>query len=288
MAQCTKEVIEKNRKFLTSIIKCVEWCGRNGLALKGHQDDATIKDKTHQGIFKNLLDFCIDAGDIALKEYLETASKNASYISKTTQNQLLDCVKEYVEEVIISEIRAQKIGPKFAILADEVTDISNHEQLGLVLRYMKNGQPIERLIEYIECESITGQALCEDIKKTLLRLTLRLEDTVSQTYDGAANFSGHVKGCASRFQETVPHAQYFHCSNHDLNLALCHTCHDIAEMQNMLGTLTELGLFFKFSPKRSKLLKSVIMEENERRDLTERLIQQKSESSVTQGGLKGT
>ena len=34
----------------------------------------------------------------------------------------------------------------------------------------------------------------------------------------------------------------------------------------MLGTLTELGLFFKFSPKRSKLLKSVIMEENERRD----------------------
>ena len=34
----------------------------------------------------------------------------------------------------------------------------------------------------------------------------------------------------------------------------------------MLGTLTELGLFFKYSPKRSKLLKSVIMEENERRD----------------------
>ena len=197
MAQCTKEVIEKNRKFLTSIIKCVEWCGRNGLALRGHQDDATIKDKTHQGNFKNLLDFRIDAGDIALKEHLETASKNASYISKTTQNQLLDCVKEYVEEVIISEIQAQKIGPKFAILADEVTDISNHEQLGLVLRYLKNGQPIERLIEYIECESITGQALCEDIKKTLLRLTLRLEDTVSQTYDGAANFSGHVKGCAS-------------------------------------------------------------------------------------------
>ena len=86
MAQCTKEVIEKNRKFLTSIIKCVEWCGRNGLALRGHQDDATIKDKTHQGNFKNLLDFRIDAGDIALKEHLETASKNASYISKTTQN----------------------------------------------------------------------------------------------------------------------------------------------------------------------------------------------------------
>ena len=180
MIQCTKEVIEKNRKFLTSIIKCVEWCGRNGLALRGHQDDATITDNTHQENFKNL-DFHIDAGDIALKEHLETASKNASYISKTTQNQLLDCVKEYVEEIIISEIRAQKIGPKFAIPTDEVKDIRNHEQLRLVLRYLKNGQPIERLIEYIECESINGETLCEDIKNTLLRLTLRLEDTVLQT-----------------------------------------------------------------------------------------------------------
>ena len=94
----------KNRTFLTSILKCVELCGRNGLALRGHMDDATNTDKTHQGNFKNLLDFRIDAGDIALKEHLETSRKNASYISKTTQNQLLDCVKEYVEAVIISEI----------------------------------------------------------------------------------------------------------------------------------------------------------------------------------------
>ena len=34
----------------------------------------------------------------------------------------------------------------------------------------------------------------------------------------------------------------------------------------MLGTLTELGLFFIFSPKRSKLLKSVITAENKMRD----------------------
>ena len=104
MAVCTKAVIEKNRTFLTSILKCVELCGRNGLALRGHRDDATNIDKTHQGNFKNLLDFRIDAGDITLKEHLETSRKNASYIPKTTQNQLLDCVKEYVEAVIISEI----------------------------------------------------------------------------------------------------------------------------------------------------------------------------------------
>ena len=265
ISQHNKGVIEKNRKFLLSILKCVELCGRNGMALRGHRDDSTIPDKSHQGNFKNLLEFRIDDGDVCLKEHLETCSKNASYISKTTQNELLECIKEYIQDVIISEIRSQKIGPKFGIQADEVTDISNSEQLGLVLRYVKNGKPIERLIEYIECESITGEALCEDIKQTLLKLNLRLEDTVSQAYDGAANFSGHTKGCASRFQSIVPHAKYFHCSNHDLNLALCHTCHDIPEIRSMINCVTELGLFFKYSPKRVRVLEAMIAEENKGR-----------------------
>ena len=172
----------------------------------------------------------MDAGDIYLKEHLETCAKNASYISKTTQNELLECIKEYIHNIIVDEISSQEIGSKYGIQADEVTDVSNSEQLGLVLHYIKDGKPIERLIEYIECGSITGAALCEDIKRTLLKLNLGLEDTVSQTYDGAANFSGHIKGCAKLFQETVQHAQYFHCSNHDLNLALCHTCNDVPEI----------------------------------------------------------
>ena len=92
-----------------------------------------------------------------------------------------------------------------------------------------------------------------------------MEDTVSQAYDGAANFSGHTKGCASRFQSIVPHAEYFHCSNHDLNLALCHTCHDIPEIRNMINCVTELGLFFKYSPKRVRVLEAMIAEENKGR-----------------------
>ena len=70
----------------------------------------------------------MDAGDIYQKEHLETCGKNASYISKTTQNELLECIKEYIHDIIVDEISSQEIGSKYGMQADEVTDVSNSEQ----------------------------------------------------------------------------------------------------------------------------------------------------------------
>ena len=55
------------------------------------------------------------------------------------------------------------------------------------------------------CESITGAALCEDIQQSLRNVQLNLHNTVSQTSDGAANFSGHIKGHAALFQKSIYH-----------------------------------------------------------------------------------
>ena len=95
--------MKKNQEFLTSIIECAEFCGRQGLALRGHRDDSTTVDKKHQGNFRSLLDFHIDAGDKVLEEHLAKDPKNASYISKTTQNELLDCVKKYIHWMKLSK-----------------------------------------------------------------------------------------------------------------------------------------------------------------------------------------
>ena len=47
---------------------------------------------------------------------------------------VLECIRQYIQDQIIDEIKAQSIGPKFNIQADEVTDMSNKEQMGLILR----------------------------------------------------------------------------------------------------------------------------------------------------------
>ena len=111
---CTtgKEIVEKNRRFFTSIVKCLEFYGRQGLAPRGHRDDSAAPDKRQKGSFKGHLDFHVDAGDQVLQEHLEICSKIASYISKTTQNELLECIIQYVQ--------GKSISPKFSVHADEL------------------------------------------------------------------------------------------------------------------------------------------------------------------------
>lgn len=87
----------------------------------------------NHGNFKALLDFRIDSGDIALENHLKTCAKNATYISKITQNELLDCIRETFQKAIIEDIHHQSeiSSSYFGIQADEVSDSSNTEQLGI-------------------------------------------------------------------------------------------------------------------------------------------------------------
>lgn len=148
--------VQQNREILTSIVKCLQFCGRQGIALRGHRDDDTSSN-INKGTFKELLQFRVDAGDKILEEHLKICAKNATYTSKTSQNDLLFCIKEYIQEKIVKDVNEQVIGPYYGFQCDEVTDVSNWEQLGIVIRYVKENKPVERLLEFVSCEKITGK-----------------------------------------------------------------------------------------------------------------------------------
>ena len=163
-------LMEQNRNILKSVLACIEFCGRRGIALRGHRDDDThVELNTNMGNFynKELINFRVDAGDKVLQDHLKHCSKNASYISKTTQNELLYCIKIFIQNKIVDEIRRQPFGALFGYQYDEVTDSSNWEQLGLVIRYVKDKRPVERLLEFVQTEETTGQALCQHIITSL-------------------------------------------------------------------------------------------------------------------------
>ena len=86
------------------------------------------------------------------------------------------------------------------------------EQLGLVIRYVKGHMP---------CENFWSSGL---VKPQQVKLSAKVQ-------------SSYLRG-----------HQCHYCSNHDLNLALCKSC-EVKEVQLMLDTLKQLGIFFRYSPK---------------------------------------
>ena len=126
---------ENNMVILESIVKTVILCGRQNLGLRGDRDDSKyLKDETKNcGNFQALLDFRIDSGDKVLRKHFETAPKNATYRSKTVQNELIEIIGEELQKEIVSDI--QKAGGWFCISADEVRDVANKEQLSICARY---------------------------------------------------------------------------------------------------------------------------------------------------------
>jgi hypothetical protein len=176
-------------------------------------------------------------------------------VSKTVQNELLDCIKQYVQSLVIQQIKNG--GGFYGIQADEVTDVSNWEQLGLVVRYVCDGRAVERLLEYIKYESCTGEKVCGAIINTLQQLQLDPMLYRAQTDDGAGNMAGCNNGCAALFQKTNPRAPYFHCASHALNLALSHAS-KVPEIRNMIGVLQSVRIFFKYSPKRQRQFEQAV------------------------------
>ena len=70
-----------------------------------------------------------------LENFIMTCKQNAMNLSKTSQNELLLCIKEYIQQEIVNVIKNEKdfFVYVFGLSADEVTDISNQEQFGIII-----------------------------------------------------------------------------------------------------------------------------------------------------------
>jgi hypothetical protein len=70
-----EERVKHNRVILHSIIECLEFCGRQGIALRGHRDDGLVSadddEGDNKGNFKELIKFRCKSGDENLRNHLE-------------------------------------------------------------------------------------------------------------------------------------------------------------------------------------------------------------------------
>jgi len=97
----------------------------------------------NEGNFKRLLKYRVASGDHIIKNHLETSTARATYISRFTQNEIINCCSKDILNKICSEAKEAK---QFSVIFDETTDISNISQLSLIIRYIFKNQVNENFL----------------------------------------------------------------------------------------------------------------------------------------------
>ena len=135
------------------------------------------------GNFIELLNYRVRGGDNDLGKHLESYSKIASYIPKTTQNELIQCCSEIIKENLLQDIKKPQY---YWVIAVEPSDASNKEQMSLVLRFAdKNFDVPEEFLGFLHCKSgLSGKALSETLSGAISELKLDINDRRGQGYDG--------------------------------------------------------------------------------------------------------
>ena len=230
-------VIEKNRKILVSITQAIIFCGKQTIALRGHEED--------KGNFRALLSFQAKH-DPVLKEHLERGDARSMYLSPDIQNELIAICGNLISEQIVSNCNRATC---FGFMADEATDASTMEQMAMCLRYYDGADLQEDSIGFAECKSTTGESLANAFLTNLEQANVNVDKMRGQGYDGAANMSGIHRGVQARIQHRIPGAVYTHYKAQSLNLAIIHASIEMYA-RNMMVTVQQIAFAFNYSAKR--------------------------------------
>ena len=86
-----------------------------------------------------------------------------------------------------------------SIMVDETTDISNKEQLTLVMRRVDHKLDVyEEFLGMYQIDSTTAESITSTILDTLLRFQVPLTKLRGQCYDGCSVMAGSRNGVAAK------------------------------------------------------------------------------------------
>jgi len=102
--------IEENRRRIAPIVETVLFCGRQGLALRGHNDSGRIESLempvVNDGNFRALLRYRASGGDAILDDHLQNSGRNATYISPQIQNEIIASCNNLIVGDLVSKINS--------------------------------------------------------------------------------------------------------------------------------------------------------------------------------------
>uniref|UniRef100_A0A3B3RTZ4 HAT C-terminal dimerisation domain-containing protein n=1 Tax=Paramormyrops kingsleyae TaxID=1676925 RepID=A0A3B3RTZ4_9TELE len=220
------------------------------LAFRGHRE---VLGQPNSGNFLSIIEL-LACYDPVLKELISRPQGTIKYLSPTIQNELIHILSLRVQQNITADINE---GPFFSIIMDTTQDLSKHDQLSQVYRYVtivRNA--MDKAVDIKVMESFLG--FMETMNTSHYANSLDISKCRGQGYDGAANMSGIYLGVQARIWEKEPLATYVHCAAHNLNLVLNDAVKNISEMERFYETIEHIYTFFGNSIKRWTMLTGIV------------------------------
>lgn len=234
----TSDVIEKRQYYVISLIGVVKLLASNELPFRGEWDPDT---QSESGLFSKILK-CTLKKDERLKPCLDVIPKNATYTSAEIQNELIGIMADFVRELIVEEVNSASA---FTLLVDGTKDRNKNEIISIATRYVIGSIPKESLISFEKSECLCAEPMTNFILEKLREFSLKLEQLLSQCYDGANVMSGEdggIQGILQRkLNQIIP---YVHCFNHRLHLVVMTAIEHIDAPSLFFGQIKMIYNFF--------------------------------------------
>ena len=228
-----------NSHYVRSVAEVINFCARQGVALRGHREGDSASNK---GNVLELMEL-VSKHDSVVLDKLRSGRKY--YTSATIQNELLEIQASLIRQDVAQEICDAGY---YSVLADESRDAGKHEQIAITCRYFIKGSVQDSFLGFSRAASLTAASLSADILQALESAHIPLSGMVAQSFDGASTMSGLISGVQRRISEaTNGKALFVHCSAHRLNLATVGAIKRVGKAQDVFHHLSSLYSFLSSS-----------------------------------------
>ncbi|KAH9375560.1 hypothetical protein HPB48_002545 [Haemaphysalis longicornis] len=171
--------------------------------------------------FQRALRFRMESGDKELEKHLSGSSFRKTYVSKTTQNELISCCGAEISAIIIKRVQDSIL---YSIKFDETTDVAHESQLALVLRYVHDNMLHEDFIQFLSLRratdkrteesdqetvsepTFTGQAVGHTVPAILRSHGLNPKNSVGIGTDGCSTMVSEAKGAVTEVRKEATNA----------------------------------------------------------------------------------
>ena len=151
-----------NRNMLLKVLSYIRYLGRQGLALRGHDESTESFDGN---LYQQLM---LEAADDKMKAWID----KKQYLSPVITNEMINIMGLTVLEKILTDIKTSNW---YTIIVDEATDISHTEQMSLSIRWVDQKYQIsEDTLGLIELPNTRAITIYQQIKDILIRCCLPL------------------------------------------------------------------------------------------------------------------